>query len=157
MNEVTEIPQIAIPRVDEIHDTLGGDSGFFVFDLFSGFIHSTIHRNVIPLTAFCTPNGLYERLRMLQRAAGASAWFVSVMRLVTGGLDNIRMYLDNAIGPDDSLITHVATLAIFFVRSRHHNLKLYRNKTLIGAVRIDFLGHANSQDGISPNDDKNAH
>ena len=85
------------PRVDEVLDTLGGGSVFSVFDLFSGFTQLTIHPDTIPLTAFCTPNGLYEWLRMPQGAAGAPAWFVSVMRLVTAGLDNIRMYLDDAI------------------------------------------------------------
>ena len=35
--KVTEIPQIAIPRVDEVLDTLGGGSVFSVFDLFSKF------------------------------------------------------------------------------------------------------------------------
>ena len=37
LNKVTEIPQIAIPLVDEVLDTLGGGSVFSVFDLFSGF------------------------------------------------------------------------------------------------------------------------
>ena len=60
LNKVTEIPQIAIPRVDEVLDTLDGGSGFSVFDLFSGFTQLTIHPETIPLTAFCTPNGLYE-------------------------------------------------------------------------------------------------
>ena len=59
-NKVTEIPQIAIPRVDEVLDTLGGGSDSSVFDLFSGFTQLTIHPDTIPLTAFCTPNGLYE-------------------------------------------------------------------------------------------------
>ena len=36
LNKVTEIPQITIPRVDEVLDTLGGGSVFSVFDLFSG-------------------------------------------------------------------------------------------------------------------------
>ena len=36
LNKVTEIPQIAIPRVDEVLDTLGGGSVFSVFDLFPG-------------------------------------------------------------------------------------------------------------------------
>ena len=81
LNKVTEISQIAIPRVDEVLDTLGGGSVFSVFDLFSGFIQLTIHPDTIPLTAFWTPNGLYEWLRMPQGAAGAPAWFVSVMRL----------------------------------------------------------------------------
>ena len=64
LNKVTEIPQIAIPRVDEVLDTLGGRSVFSVFDLFSGFTQLTIHPDTIPLTAFCAPNGLYEWLRM---------------------------------------------------------------------------------------------
>ena len=123
LNKVTEIPQIVIPRVAEVLDTLGGGSVFSVFNLFSGFTQLTIHPDTIPLTAFCTPNGLYEWLRMPQGAAGASAWFVSVMRLVTAGLDNIRMYLDDAIGSDECPIHHVATLATFFARLRVHQRK----------------------------------
>ena len=44
LNKVTEIPQIAIPRVDEVLDTLGGGSVFSVFDLFSEFTQLTILR-----------------------------------------------------------------------------------------------------------------
>ena len=123
LNKVTAIPQNAIPRIDEVLDTLGGGPVFSVFDLFSGFTHLTIHPDSIPLTAFCTPNGLYEWLRMPQGAAGAPAWFVSGMRLVTAGLDNIRVYLDDAIGSDNCPIHHVATLATFFARFRLHKLK----------------------------------
>ena len=120
---ITEIPQIAIPRVDEVLDTLGGGLVFSVFDLFSGFTQLTIHPDTIPLTAFCTLNGLYEWLRMTQGAAGAPAWFVSVMRLVTADLDNICMCLDDAIGSDNCPIYHVATLAHFFARLRLHKSK----------------------------------
>ena len=154
LNKVTEIPQIAIPRVDEVLDTLGGGSVFSVFDLFSGFTQLTIHPDTIPLTAFCTPNGLYEWLRMPQGATGAPAWFVSVMRLVTAGLDNIRMYLDDAIGSDDCPLHHVATLATFFARLRLHQLKLSPDKSRIGAARVDFLGHVISAYGVRPNDDR---
>ena len=154
LNKVTEIPQIAIPRVDEVLDTFGGGSVFSVFDLFSGFTQLTIHPDTTPLTAFCTPNGLYEWLRMPQGAAGAPAWFVSVMRLVTAGLDNIRMNLDDAIGSDECPIHHVATLATFFARLRLHKLKLSPDKSRIGAARVDFLGHIISADGVRPNDDR---
>ena len=154
LNKVTEIPQIAIPRIDEVLDTLGGGSVFSVFDLFSGFTQLTIHPNTILLTAFCTPNGLYEWLRMPQGAAGAPAWFVSVMRLVTAGLDNIRMYLDDAISADDCPIYNVATLATFFARLRLHKLKLSPDKSRIGVAPVDFLGHVISADGVRPNDDR---
>ena len=69
LNKVTEIPQIAIPRVDDVLDTLGGGSVFSVFDLSSGFTRLIIHPDINPLTAFCTPNGLYEWLRMPQGGA----------------------------------------------------------------------------------------
>ena len=154
LNKVTEIPQIAIPRVDEVLDTLGGGSVFSVFDFFSGFTQLTIHPDTIPLTAFCTPNGLYHWLRMPQGAAVAPAWFVSVMRLVTAGLDNIRMYLDDAIVSNDCPLHHVATLATFFARLRLHKLKLSPDKSRIGAARVDFLGDIISEDGVRPNDDR---
>ena len=70
LNKVTEIPQIAIPHVDEVLDTLGGGSVFSLFDRFWGFTQLIIHPDTIPLTAFCNPNGLYEWLRMPQGAAG---------------------------------------------------------------------------------------
>ena len=91
---------------------------------------------------------------MPQGTAGAPAWLISVMRFVTAGLDNIRMYLDDAIGSDDCPIHHVATLATFFMRLRLHKLKLFPDKSRIGATRVDFLGHVISADGVRPNDDR---
>ena len=152
LNKVTEIPQIAIPRVNEVLDTLGGGSVLSVFDLFSRFTQLTIRPDTIPLTAFCTPNGLYEWLHMPQGAAGALAWLVSVMSFVTAGLDNIRIYLDDATGSNDCPLHHVATLATFFARLRLHKLKLSPDKSRIGAARVDFLGHIISADGVRPND-----
>ena len=91
---------------------------------------------------------------MPQGAPGAPAWFVSVMRLVTAGLDNIHMYLDDAIGSDDCPLYHVTTLTAFFARLRLHQLKLSPDKSRIGAARVDFLGHIISKDGVRPNDDR---
>ena len=85
-------------------------------------------------------------------AAGTPAWFVSVLRLVTAGLDNILMYLDDAIGPDDCPLHYVATLATFFARLHLHKLKLSPDKSRISATRVDFLGHVILADGVRPND-----
>ena len=76
------------------------------------------------------------------------------MRLVTAGHDNIRMYLDDAIGSDDCPIRHVAALATFFAHLRLHKLKLSPDKSRIGAARVEFLGHVISADGVRPNDDR---
>ena len=91
---------------------------------------------------------------MPQGADGAPACLVSVMRLVTADLDNIRMYLDVAFGSDDCLIHHVATLATFFARLRLHKRKLSPDRSRIGAARVDVLGHVISADDVRPNDDR---
>ena len=87
-------------------------------------------------------------------AAGAPGWLVLVMRLVTAGFDNIRMYLDDANGSDGCPLYHVETLATFFAHLRLHKLKLSPDKSRIGAAHVDFLGHVISTDGVRPNDDR---
>ena len=76
------------------------------------------------------------------------------MSLVTASLDNIRMYLDDAIGSDDCPLHHEATLATFFARLRLHKPKLSPDESRIGAARVDFLGHVISADRVRPNDDR---
>lgn len=81
-----------------------------------------------PLTAFCTHNGLSEKLRMPQGAAGAPTYFIYAMRLVTASLDNIRMYLSDAIRSDSTHINHLATLATFLARLRLQMFNLFPSK-----------------------------
>ena len=76
------------------------------------------------------------------------------MRLVTAGLDNIRMNLDDAIGSDDCPINHVTTLATFFAQLRLHKLKLSPDKSRIRAARVDLLCYLISVDSLRPNDDR---
>ena len=63
------------------------------------------------------------------------------------------MYLD-AVKSNDSLTNRLVTLATFFACLRLNKLKLSLYKSRISAVRIDFLVHVISQDGVRPYDDK---
>lgn len=78
--------------------------------------------------------GLYEWLRMPQRAVSASDLFVSVMRLVTTSPDNICVYVD-AFGLDDCPIDHVATTGYRFREIAPPQAKPSPNKSRIGATR----------------------
>ena len=120
-----------------------GGLGFLGIRPFCGvcFTQLNIHPGAIPLTAFCTPNGLDKWLRMPQGAASTPACFGRVMLLVTAALDMIQMSLKDAIGLDDSPINYVATLAFFEQNS-------------IGAARVQLLGYVISQDSVRTHDDK---
>ena len=65
---------------------------------------------------------------MPQGAAGVPACFVCVTLLVTAPLDRIQRSLEDAIGPDDSRINCVATLAAFLARLRPHKSELSPSK-----------------------------
>ena len=86
LNEATIIPQTSIPRIDELHDTLGSDSFFSSFDMMSGFHQIMIGENSVPLTAFCTTSGLYEILVMPMGTSGSPGHFQRVMKQVTADL-----------------------------------------------------------------------
>ena len=71
LNQISSLSQLPIPRVDQILDSLcSRDRVFSLFDLVSSFHQITAHKVTVPLTAFCTPTGLYEWLVMPQ---GSSA------------------------------------------------------------------------------------
>ena len=97
------------------------------------FTQLITHPHAIPLTVFCTPNGLKEWLRMPPGAASVPAsvpaCFVCVMLLVTAALDIIQISLEDVIGSDNSPINYVATLTAFLARFRPHKSELAPNKT----------------------------
>ena len=85
---------------------------------------------------------------MSQGAVDAPAWFISVFRHFTAGLEIIRIYIDNAIGSGGCPFNHIATLATLFVRLRLHQLELSPDKSTIRASRVDFIGHLTSANGV---------
>ena len=69
LNNISILGQLPIPRVDEILDKLGTGRVFSLFDLVSSFHQTTVHKDTIPLAAFCTPTCLSEWLVMLKGTA----------------------------------------------------------------------------------------
>ena len=118
-----------IPRVDQVLDT-------------------------VPLTAFCTPTGLYEWLVMPQGSSASPGWFVKVINEVIKGLAQVAAYLDDVIVFDSDPTAHVRTIRALFERLRKHNLKLSPSKAHLGATDANFLGHSISPAGIRPNAEK---
>ena len=69
LNNISILGQLPIPRVNEIFDKLGTGRILSLFDLVSSFHQITVHKDTIPLTAFCTPTRLFEWLVMPQRSS----------------------------------------------------------------------------------------
>ena len=59
LNRISKLSHLPIPRVDQFLDSLGSGRVFSLFDLISSFHQKKTHKDSVPLTAFCTPTGLF--------------------------------------------------------------------------------------------------
>ena len=124
---------------------------FSLFDLVSSFHQVTARKNTVPLTAFCTPTGLYEWLIMPQGCSSSPGWFLKLINEIIKGLARVAAYLDDVIVFDSDPSANVKTVRALFERLRKHNLKLSSSKARLGATDANFLDHSISPEGIRPN------
>ena len=143
--------------MDQVLDSLGSGRVFSLFDLVSSFHQIKAHKGTVPLTAFCTPTGLYERLVMPQGSSASTGWFVKVINDVITDLKQVAAYLDDVNVLDSDPIAHVQTIRSLFKRLRKHNPKFSPSKARLGATDEKFLGYAISPAGLRPNAEKCPH
>ena len=67
--QISKLCRLPIPRVNQVLDFLGSGRVFSLFDLVFSFHQIKAHKDTVPLTAFCTPTGLYEGSVCLRAAA----------------------------------------------------------------------------------------
>ena len=156
-NQICKLSQLPIPRVDQVLDSLGSGRVFSLFDLVSSFHQITARKDTVPLTAFCTPPGLYERLVMPQGSSALPGWFIKVINEVIKGLKQVAAYLGDVIVFDSDPVAHVWTILSLSERLRKHNLKLSPSNARLGATEASFLGHSISPAGLRPNAEKCRH
>ena len=96
--------------MDHVLDFWGKGRVFSLFDLVSSFHQITAHKDAVPLTAFSTPNSLYERLVMPQGSSASPGWLVKVINEVIKGLEQVAAYLDDVIVFDSDPTAHVDTM-----------------------------------------------
>ena len=125
---------------------------FYLFDLVSSFQQIAAHKGTVPLTAVCTPTGLYgwfvmPQGSMPQGSSTSPGSFIKVINVVIKGLAQVAAYLDDVIVIDSDSTAHIKTIRTLFERQRKHNLKLSLSKTRLGATDPNVLGHSISPAG----------
>lgn len=156
LNDITIGDSYPLPNITDILDKLGHSTYFTTLDLASGFHQIELDHKDIPKTAFNTPFGHYEFLRMPFGLKNAPATFQRAMDSVLYGLQGERcfVYLDDIVVFASSLQEHEQKLSEVFERLQAHGLKVQPDKCEFLRKEVAYLGHIISNEGVKPNPEK---
>ena len=147
----------ALPRIDEVLDSLSGSSYFSALDLRMGFWQTPLEETSKQYTAFTVgPLGFYEFQRMPFGLTNAPATF---QRLMENSLRELHLtwcliYLDDIVVYSKSLEDQITRLRGVFQKLREAHLKLKPSKCSFFKRRLHYLGHIVDAEGIHMDPDK---
>ena len=150
INAKTKKDAYPLPRIDDSLDALGGARLFSSLDAQSGYYQIPLDEDDREKTAFTTPFGLFEYLRMPMGLTNAPATFQRLMQTAMNDLtfQILLVYLDDLLVYASTFEEHLERLKTVFDRLREVGLKLNPEKCTLCRKEVEFLGFTVSEDGI---------
>ena len=139
-----------IPPIEEIFDTLECSAYFTSIDMSAGFYQVPMEESSQDYTAFSAPFGSFKWLRMPMGLTASPSTFQCLAEKVVVGLTwkICVLYLDEIIIFSSTPKEHLERLRLVFQRFRAHNLKISPDNCDFFRMKVQFLGHIVSKDGL---------
>ena len=150
VNSVTKTDSFPIPRIDDCVDKVGNSKYVTKFDLLKGFWQVPLTDRANEVSAFATPNGLYQYKVMPFGMKNSPATFQQLVNNVICGLDGCDAYIDEVIIYSDSWSGHLQRIRKFFNQLSKAKLTVNLAKTEFCHATVTFLGHLVGQGQVKP-------
>ncbi|XP_068215800.1 uncharacterized protein [Palaemon carinicauda] len=141
LNRITIFDPEPMVTADDVFARLSESNYFTKIDFTKGYWQIKVRSEDVPKTAFVTPDGQYEFLKMPFGMVNAGATYVKCMRTLLKGLDNVESYIDDLLVHTKSWSEHLETLQELFQRIRNANLTVRPSKCILASETVQFLGH----------------
>ena len=140
-NKLTIFEPEPMPTAEHLFQKLNGDKYFTRIDLSKGYWQISIPEGDIPKTAFVTPDGSYEFLKMPFGMINSAATLKRAMKKLLHGLDNVEFSWDDILVHTRTWEEHIKALRELFNRLLAAGMTIRPTKCLFGVNTVDFLGH----------------
>ena len=150
LNKVTRKFVWPMPKVEDIFSQLNGAKYFPTLDFSAGYHHIRLTTDSIAKTAFTSPFGKYDYVKVPFGLAQAPVYFQELMTGVLKDLPFAMAYLDDIIIYSSTPEEHLQHIKTVFEKLRHAKLSMKLSKCHFFAKEIQYLGHILGMEGIRP-------
>ena len=119
-------------------------------DIRAGYHGIPLDKPSIPKTAFNSPLGKYEYVKVPFSLAQAPAYFQELMTGILKDFYFAIAYLDNIIIFSKTPQEHLLHIRMVFEKLKSANLSMKKSKSSFFSKEIQYLGHILSTTGIRP-------
>ena len=146
LNNITEVHPEPMIMAKDLFRQLRGKKYLSKVNLTKGYWQIPVAPRDVYNTAFVTPVGQYEFLMMPFGMVNSGATLLE-------GLSGVGSFIDDTVIYSDSWKEHFRTLKELFGRLRRAMITARLTKCLLGANRMEFLGHRIGGDVITKSSD----
>ena len=152
VNNVTKSDTFPIPRMDDCMDHIGNAKYIMKFDLLKGFWQLPLTDHAKEISAFITPNGLYQYKVMPFGMKNSPAMFQRLINSIVSDIDGCEAYIDDVMIYSETWEEHLAIIRLFLKRQAKLTINLA--KSAFGCATVTYLGHIVGQGKVKPVDAK---
>ncbi|XP_078496474.1 uncharacterized protein LOC144752415 [Lissotriton helveticus] len=150
LNEAIWVDGFPLPRIEDLIAKVGSSSWFTKLDLKAAYHQVELDPQSRHLTAFVTPDGVFQFCRLPFGLASAAAVFQRLMSEMFAHNPNVVVFQDDILIFTKTESEHDQAINEVFEVLENRGLTLQKAKCIFKAKEIEYLGHIISEKGIKP-------
>ena len=150
LNKITRKFTWPMPKLEDMFSKLNSATYFTTLDLRAGYHQIPLDKPSIPKTAFNSPFGKFEYVKVPFSLAQALVYFQELMPGILKDFNFAIAYLDDIIIFSKTPQEHLLHIRMVFEKLKSANLSIKKSKCSFFSKEIKYLGHILSATGIRP-------